>query len=164
LTDLETAAYYLALAFFLSGCAFPCPMGPDGYCVGAPGFKPCYLAHGALNPSPDGYCASPQSQVSLPAPYTVRGVSVTVDGLWKNGDGDVVGITGIATYAASDGRDLTVCMLTFNALDASGVKVADLIASTTGLKVGQKWRFQAMFVTPVRVNFTSIEAGPITAM
>src|SRR5208282_3834890 len=94
-----------------------------------------------------GGCAT-MTQVSLPAPYTVHGVSVTVDGLLTNSDGDVAGITGIATNTSD--LTLTVCMLTFNALDASGVKVADLMASTTGLKAGQKWRFQAMFVTPVR--------------
>lgn len=101
-------------------------------------------------------------QVRLPAPYTVRGVSVTVEGLWRDADGNVVGISGIATNTSD--QNMTMCMLTFDVLDASGVKVSSALASTTGLKVDQKWRFQATFLNPFSVNFTSIEAGTVTAM
>ncbi len=109
-----------------------------------------------------GCAAVTPPQVRLPAPYTARGVSVTVDGLWTDDEGNVVGISGIAINTS--GRDLIMCMLSFDVLDASGVKVSSAVASTTGLKADQKWRFQATFMTPYRVNFTSIEAGTITAM
>ena len=101
-------------------------------------------------------------QVGLPSPYTQNGVTIVVDGLWRNGAGDVSGISGIATNVTH--RDLTVCIINLDVLDASGVKVSSAIASTTGLKAGQQWRFQATFTTPYAVSFSSIGPGSITAM
>jgi hypothetical protein len=101
-------------------------------------------------------------QVSLPGTYTDHGVSVTVDGLWKDGYGNVVGISGIATNVS--GRDLTLCQITLDVLDASGVKVSGAMAATNGLKAGQKWHFQATFLNPYTVSFRSIEPGQITTI
>ena len=104
----------------------------------------------------------PESQVRLPAPYTEQGVSVTVDGLWRNGYGNVVGISGTAVNESN--RDLTVCQITLDILDASGVKVSSALAIANGLKAGQKWRFQATFLNPYAVSFRSIEPGQITTL
>ena len=73
-----------------------------------------------------GGCATtaPEPQVRLPAPYTDQGVSVTVDGFWRNGYGNVVGISGTAVNESN--RDLTVCQITLDILDASGVKVSSV--------------------------------------
>jgi hypothetical protein len=111
-----------------------------------------------------GGCATmtPQPQVNLPAPYAEHGVSVTVEGLWRDGYGTVVGVSGIATNVS--GRDMLLCQITFDVLDASGVKVAGAVAATNGLKVGQKWRFQATFMNPYTVSFRSIAAGQITTI
>jgi hypothetical protein len=110
-------------------------------------------------------CASitpPEPQVNLPAPYVDQGVSVTVDGLWKNGYGNVVGVSGLAINVS--GRDLALCQITLDILDTSGVKVSSAMAATSGLKAGQKWRFQATFLNPYVVNFRSIEPGQITVI
>ena len=82
-------------------------------------------------------------QISMPAPYTDKGLSVTVNSLWKDGNGTVVAITGIATNISA--QDFTSCTISLDVLDASGVKVSSADASIDGLKVGQKWRFQALF-------------------
>lgn len=106
---------------------------------------------------------APESPVTrLPAPYTDQGVSVTVDGFWRNGHGDVVGISGTAVNEAN--RDLTLCQITLDVLDESGVKVSSAMAATSGLKAGQKWRFQATFMNPYAVNFRAIEPGHITTI
>jgi hypothetical protein len=52
-------------------------------------------------------------------------------------------------------------MITFDVMN-SGLKVTSAVASTPGLKAGQKWLFRATFVESV--TFTSIEPGAITAM
>ena len=101
-----------------------------------------------------------QPQVSLPAPYTEHGISIEVDGLWKDGYGNVIGVSGLATNVS--GRDLMLCQITLDILDASGVKVSGALAATNGLRAGQKWRFQATFMNPYAVSFRSIAPGQIT--
>jgi hypothetical protein len=49
-------------------------------------------------------------------------------------------------------------------LDASGIKVASAVASTTGLKAGQTWQFQALFTNPFSVKFRSIAPGQVIAL
>jgi hypothetical protein len=58
---------------------------------------------------------------------------------------------------------LITCVLNLDVLDASGVKVASAVASTTGLKASQTWQFQALFTNPFSVKFQSIAPGPIIA-
>lgn len=87
-------------------------------------------------------------------------MSIAVDSLWRDASGNVSGISGIATNVS--GRDLTLCQITFNVLDATGIKVADAVASTNGLKAAQKWRFNATFLNPFGENFASIVPGQTT--
>jgi hypothetical protein len=84
------------------------------------------------------------------------------DGLYRDGYGTVVGISGIATDVSAG--DLTLCQLTFDVLDASHAKVSNAVAATNGLKAGQSWKFQAVFTTPFSVQFTSIAPGTVTAI
>ncbi len=98
-----------------------------------------------------------QPKISLPTPYTQGVLSITVDGLYRDGNGTVIGVSGIATNVA--GQDLTSCTITFDVLDATGAKVSSAIAVTNGLKAAQNWRFQATFMNPFSVNFTSIVPG-----
>ncbi|SRR6266851_2464843 len=107
-------------------------------------------------------CVAVTPQIRLPGPYSDKGVTVSVDGLWKDGNGNVSGISGVAVNNGS--KDLTLCMITLDLLDASGVKVSSAMASTNGLKSGQQWRFQATFLTQYSVSFTSIEPGTVTVM
>jgi len=100
--------------------------------------------------------------VNTPAPYTDNGISVTVNGLWKDGYGRVIGIDGIATNVS--GEDLQLCQITFDVIDQSRVKVSTALAVSNGLKAAQSWRFQASFTTPYAVNFSSIESGAITTI
>jgi hypothetical protein len=103
-----------------------------------------------------------EPQISLPAPYVQQGVTVVVNGLWRDASGNVSGVSGIATNTS--GRDLMLCQVSFDALDAQGVKVSSAVAATNGLKVDQKWRFQAVFTTPFSVVFTSVAPGQVTAV
>ena len=104
----------------------------------------------------------PESQVRLPAPFTDQGVFVTVEGLYRNGYGTVIGISGTAVNESN--RDLTLCQITLDILDGSGVKVSSAVAATNGLKSAQKWRFQATFTNPYVVTFRSIERGQLTTI
>lgn len=105
-------------------------------------------------------CATPrQQQISLPATYTQEGITVTVDGLFRDAYGNVVGISGIATNGT--GRDLVTAMISWDVLDATGTKVSSALASTTGLKSAQRWRFQANFLNAYAVAFHSIGPGNI---
>lgn len=106
-------------------------------------------------------CAAPSQfgpRISYPAPYTDRGMHVVVTGLYENGYGIVSGVSG---YARNDGPDLTTCMLTLELEDGSGAKVGEAIASTTGLRAGQEWRFQAVIAAPYMIRFTKIEPGAV---
>src|SRR6266446_2551635 len=100
-------------------------------------------------------------QISLPASYTdtAHRVSVTVDGLSR--DDSRVTVNGIATNISD--RDFSSLRLDFDVLDASGAKLDSFSADLyNGLKVSQKWRFQASFTDSYTVNFTSIKATTIT--
>ena len=103
---------------------------------------------------------SPAPRVSLPAPYTDQGINVVVEGLWENGHGNVQGVNGLVTNLSD--RDLTLCQVTFDLLDVEGTKVSSAIAATSGLKVGQKWRFQAPLTSPYTVQFSAIVPGQTT--
>jgi hypothetical protein len=104
--------------------------------------------------------ASAPPAVNMPAPFTDHGVTVTVEGLWRNGDG-VVGVSGTATNTGS--APLIGCTINLDVVDSSGVKVSDALASTQSLQPGQTWRFQAVFMSPFSVSFSSIRPGKITA-
>lgn len=109
-----------------------------------------------------GCVAVPEPEVHLPATYTDKGVSVTVNGLLRDNEGTVIGIDGVATNVS--GEDLKLCEVTFDALDAAGLKVSSAIAATTSLKSGQGWRFQATSTNSFAVRFVTIAAGPITTI
>ena len=85
-----------------------------------------------------------------------------MDGLWKDAEGHVTGVSGLATNES--GRNLITCIVNLDVLDDSGVKVAGATASTTGLKASQTWRFQAVFTNPFSVNFQSITPGQIIVL
>lgn len=104
-------------------------------------------------------CLSPTPRTELPAPYERNGVRVSIQGFYKQGI-SVVGLTGTAENVS--GKDLSVCSLSFDVVDADGVKVGDAIATTQGLTAGQKWRFQAVFTTPFRTTFKAIRPGKVT--
>jgi hypothetical protein len=104
----------------------------------------------------------PEPKVNLPAPYTSRNVTVTVEGLWKNGLGEVSGISGTAKNVGN--VDLKLCEVKFDILDSTGVKVSDALASTYGLNAGQTWRFQATFTTPYAVSFSTVQASKVLAL
>jgi len=95
----------------------------------------------------------------LPAPYTQQGIQVTVDGFYRQGM-SIVGLSGIAENVGS--RSWSVCTISFDVMDAEGVKVGDAVAFTNGLAVGQKWRFQAAFTIPFGATFKSIGPGRMT--
>lgn len=101
-------------------------------------------------------------RVTMPQPYTDHGISIAVDGLWRDGYGNVSGVSGMATN--DSGRELTLCQITLDVLDSSGVKVSGAVAVTNGLKVGQKWRFQATLMTPYTVYFKTIAPGSVTVI
>jgi len=81
-----------------------------------------------------------------------------VEGFYQTGT-TVVGLPGIAENRA--GRDLSSCFLYFDVVDLQGVKVADAVASTLDLAIGQKWRFQAVFTSPFRTSFQAIKPGRV---
>ena len=101
-------------------------------------------------------CATTRAppRIDLPAPYTDQRVRVTVDGLWKDGDGTVSGVSGTATNIS--GHDFITCQIGLDLLDVSGVKVSSAVAVTTGLKAGQTWRFQATLMNAYAVAFKSV--------
>lgn len=99
--------------------------------------------------------------IELPEPYESNGLNVEVEGLYKQGF-TVVGISGIAENVS--GKDITSCFLSFDVVDADGIKVGDAFASTQGLRAGQKWRFQALFTIPFRTAFKAIRPGRATVM
>lgn len=103
--------------------------------------------------------ASRLTQVALPAPYTQQGIGIVVDGLYRDGYGNVLGVSGEATNLT--GRDLVTVMVTLDVVDGAGTKVSSAIASTTGLKASQRWRFQAHFLNAYAVSFRAIEPGNI---
>lgn len=111
-------------------------------------------------------CAVPAAnrlpQVSLPAPYTQEGIGVVVDGLYRDGYSNVVGVSGEATNLT--GRDLVTVMVTLDVVDGAGTKVSGAMASTTGLKASQRWRFQANFLNAYAVSFRAIEPGNIVVI
>lgn len=109
-----------------------------------------------------GGCSLQEPQIKMPPPYTQGALHIAVDGLWRDASGNFSGISGIATNAS--GRDLLICTIAFNALDATGIKVADAIAATNGLQAAQQWRFQATFSNPFSVAFTSIAPGETTCL
>lgn len=109
-----------------------------------------------------GACVPPPPQVSLPAPYSERGVKVVVDSLWKDDYGNVMGISGLATNESD--RNLTTCMLSLDVLDTTGTKVSSALASTVGLRAGQSWRFQAVFTNPFSVRFKSVVPGQVITL
>ena len=65
-------------------------------------------------------CGQVPPQTNLPAPYSQHGVKVIVDGLWKDIDGNVRGVSGVATNETSG--NLLTCIINLDVLDASGVK------------------------------------------
>jgi len=97
--------------------------------------------------------------VDLPAPYSDHGVLITVDGLWRNGDGQVLGVSGTAKNVGN--VDLITCMINLAIVDASGIKVTDAVASTQGLDRGQTWRFQAAILAPFSVSFKAVRPGKV---
>lgn len=74
----------------------------------------------------------------------------------------MLGITGLAINESR--RDLHICVINFDVLDAAGVKVSSAFASTTDLNAGQSWRFQAVFANPYSVSFKSVMPGELMAM
>ena len=84
-----------------------------------------------------------------------------VTGLSYNGAGQVVAINGIATNKS--GRDLQTCMITFDLLNSSGVKVGEAVASTLNLRDGQQWQFQAFVGGVFGVPISSVQPGSVTA-
>jgi len=104
-----------------------------------------------------GACAPPP-RVTLPAPFVASGVRVAVDGLYFSGS-RAIGVNGIAENVS--GANFSTCFLSFDLLDGDGVKVSDAIASTMGLAVGQKWRFQAIFTAPFNTKFQTLTAGRV---
>jgi hypothetical protein len=109
-------------------------------------------------------CATTRAppRIDLPAPYTDQRVRVTVDGLWKDGDGTVSGVSGTATNIS--GHDFITCQIGLDLLDVSGVKVSSAVAVTTGLKAGQTWRFQATLMNAYAVAFKSVAPGHVIAV
>ena len=103
-----------------------------------------------------------QFQVSLPSPYTEDGVAVTVDGFFKDGYGVVKGISGIATNVS--GKDLSLCQVSLDILDAAGVKVSSALAATNDLKGGEGWRFQASLTSATSASIASIVRGKVTTL
>jgi hypothetical protein len=103
-------------------------------------------------------CVPPRPPLQLPAPFEQSGVRIAVDGFYQTGK-TIVGLQGTAENIT--GRDLSACILYFDVLDAQGTKVADALASTSGLAAGQKWRFQAVFMTPFRTSFQAIQPGRV---
>lgn len=102
------------------------------------------------------------AQVSLPDAYIKEGIKVTVDGLWKSGTGDVLGVNGTAKNVTK--RDMKFCIVMLDVLDHDGVKLATAQATATGLKVGQTWRFQATLSSPYQIKFASIKSGTVIAV
>jgi hypothetical protein len=100
--------------------------------------------------------------VNLPPPFTQQDVKVVVEKLWTDGYGNVVGVSGTATNKGH--VDLLTCNIYLNVIGTSGVKVSTAHATMIGLKSGQTWDFQAMFLTPYAVTFKSIEPGTVIAM
>jgi hypothetical protein len=97
--------------------------------------------------------------VDLPPAYTDHGVTITVDGLWKNDYGQVLGISGTAKNVGA--VDLLTCMVHLDIVDGGGVKVSDAVASTQGLARGQTWRFQATLMSPFSVSFKAVRPGQV---
>ncbi|MGE5307034.1 MAG: FxLYD domain-containing protein [Alphaproteobacteria bacterium] len=95
-------------------------------------------------------CAILAPQLEYPDPYDQNGIRVEVGGVYRR-DISVVGITGIASNGT--GRDLQSCLIYFDIVDSSGIKVADAVASVQGLRAGQQWRFHATFTTPLSTFF-----------
>ncbi len=87
-------------------------------------------------------------------------VQGAVDGFYYIG-GSVTGISGIVTNVSDN--DISGCIINFDIFDKDDAKVGEAIASTNSLKAGMKWRYQAVFTTPFRTNFSSIKAGTIRA-
>ena len=126
----------------------------------------CALSFALLQGCGTMYAVAPTAPnsptVNLPAPYTQGNVKVVVERLWTDGYGNVVGVSGTAT---NNGQvDLLTCNIYLNVIGISGVKVSTAHATMIGLKSGQTWDFQAMFLTPYAVTFKSIEPGTIMAM
>jgi len=106
-------------------------------------------------------CAAPSRRpiVAIPGPFREKGLDVVVDGLFTNGYGAYQGVSGTVTNVS--GGDLVSIIMSFDVLDESGAKVSSAVASTTGLKSQQRWRFQAVFMNPYAIAFRAIAPGNI---
>ena len=107
-------------------------------------------------------CQLPARQaVNVPVPYVDNGVLVDVHGLYKRGR-HVVGVSGLATNQSD--KDLSLCTLTFELMDADGNKVSDALASTSSLRSGATWKFQAVITSAFGTKFNSITPGRVTVL
>lgn len=109
-------------------------------------------------------CAQPvlsPPKVDLPPTFTKDGLMVKVDGLLFQRY-DVAGVRGIAKNVS--GRDFKLVNLSFDVLNAEGLKVADAFANTAGLGAGQTWAFDALIVTARPRPFTAISLPRVTVM
>ena len=93
-------------------------------------------------------CALPtEPPVRLPDPVVKNGLGIRVGGLLRRGT-RIVGVAGVAKNMA--GKDFRLVSLYFDMLYGDGLKVAEAVANTSGLAVGQTWAFEAMILTPGR--------------
>jgi hypothetical protein len=105
---------------------------------------------------------APRPSISYPAAYTDNGIEVVVDGTYRNGYGQVLGISGTARNVSN--IDRTFCQVEFGLLDQTRAKVSGALANTSSLRAGQTWRFQAIVTSPYPVVFTEVERGLVTVM
>jgi hypothetical protein len=124
------------------------------------GFVACFLfLHGCTLIAPAQPPIVAPTGVNLPAPYYDNNVRIVVEGVLKDGNGTVIGVTGTATNTGA--ANLRFCAVQFDVIDSAGHKVAEAYADTSGLKSRQTWRYQAMFRFPYPETFQSIVGGGV---
>ncbi|MEM8835132.1 MAG: FxLYD domain-containing protein [Planctomycetota bacterium] len=91
----------------------------------------------------------------------MNGVFVETTGTYRQG---YIGHAGVSGIARNDtGRDLQALAIYFDVLNDEDEKVADAAATTSSLKAGQIWRFQAVFLAPFGAEFAKIRLARVLA-
>jgi hypothetical protein len=99
---------------------------------------------------------------TMPAVYTQKGVTVTVESVWQSPAGEILGATGTAKNATAS--NLKFCQVSLAFLGQDGTKLDEAKASTKSLKSGQVWHFQAGLSHAAAASFSSITSDKIIAI
>ncbi|MEW6690737.1 MAG: FxLYD domain-containing protein [Pseudomonadota bacterium] len=100
-----------------------------------------------------GCAANPLGMTRLPPPFDEKGVHVVLEEVFYEGSG-VRGVSGVARNTTA--REMGTVVLSLDAVDAEGSKIAEAVASKHGLSPGEPWRFTADFVRPIAARPMSV--------